>query len=1029
MNALAGAIEAVRRGRTLEPVTVITPSVFSSFYLRRALASGGLFNVRFSRLDDLAEVLAPPVVGKPPLTRMIASEMVTAVLSDRSIALPEELERVRTHPSLAAAVHRTLDLLEGVPPRLLERLAAGGRIQAAVVILFQAYRKRAEAFEHRMDVAGRAAEMVRVEPDLVPTRLGGIVFLDVEPASRPYRRFADAIRALPGTRVLGDAQDWPDGMKLVSVPDPAAEVQWIVRNCIALAREGLRFGDIAVFYDDSAYGLRLEEALRLAGVPVSGPDPTRFADHPEGRFLLGALECLAMSTARGMELRRDAVMDWLTGSPVLPRGAEGSFHASRWDGVSRNAGVVRGIESWRTRLTAYAEQLERRASAAFELGEIDVPTQAAIRAEAGEARTLLSFIEELGSEFRPPADGTPWSEFADWARKLTERYLERGADGASADPVRDRTIWLIKLFDRLGQLDSVRSEGPPFERFAAVVREQLFRPTHSNRGLGLGVFVAPVGYAPGTSFDAVHVAGMIEGRFPSAPPDDALLPEETRLRIDPGGEWLENRATDRVRQTRRFQGAVRAGKKPYLLSPRAEAGAARRSWPAQWFIEAARRCSGDPALQASALLEAGRAGWLETVTSAYDAVTSQPANTCADEHEFDIRSIAEWRHRGGRVESHLLARESGGRLARGVSLMRARFSEEWTTFDGNLTSRSAAGGVPDEAISPTRLETWATCPFRYFLAYVLKVDSLPRPEEVFTIAPIDRGTLIHGILQEYFAGRQSAADPNARAEIIARIANPALESAPSRYVVGKAALWALAREEIESGLLEFVSREVEREQETGLRQVHAELRFGLRGAAASAVAIRLANGRDLAFRGVMDRAEVSPDGKRGAVIDYKTGSPDPYRKLEKDPIDRGKRLQLPVYADALRAFFPDLESLTAQYWFIGARGGFAMIPEAGINDSAAMRQAAGVIIDGINGGVYVARPGKRGELGFENCRFCEFDRVCPGARDRIWERKGNAPGVAAYRTLAEGNDGGAAEEAAGDPEGDANRPEERDSKP
>jgi RecB family exonuclease len=1000
VDALQGAIEAARRARDLEPVTVVTPSVHSSFYLRRALGVYGLFNIRFSRLDDLAEELAGAAGRRPPLTRLIAHELVAAVVADRSVALPAELDRVRDHPSLAAAMHRTLDLLGCAPEGLLEELAAVGQIQRGVVALFRAYQARATGYEQRLDVAERAASMVRSDPQLIARRLGAVIFVDVEPPSQPYRAFADAIRASPGAVAVTAEPGWPDSMKLVSAPDPVVEVRWVVRNCMSLVRQGSRFGDIAVYYDDPAYGTRLEDAFRLAGIPVSGPDPTPFADRPEGRFLLGALECLGPSAQGPMALRREAVMAWLTSSPVAPPQTREAFHASRWDAVSRNAGVVRGIESWRASLSGYADRLERRASTALALDEIDAPTAAAINAEANEARALLAFAEELAARARPPDDGVAWSAFAAWARDVTARYM----GGAADDRAAERKVWLDDLFDRMAELDSVvepaGSKGPTFERFSAVVREELSRPMRSTRSLGRGVFVAPIGYAPGTWFDAAHVVGMTEGRFPTAPAYDALLPDEVRIRVDRQGEWLENHLTNREKQRARLLGAIWSGRRAFLLWPRAEPGAARRSWPAQWFVEAARHRGGEAGLQASTLIEKAQGGWLEVVANAYDAVASGSADSCADEHEYDLRSSIAWRRQGGGVETHFLARLADDRLARGVRLARSRFAGDWTEFDGNLTSRPGGRTAIDEAIGPTRLEAWAACPFRYFLAYVLKLAALPRPEEVFTMAPLDRGSLVHRILQDYFAERGTAS-PEDRGAVMSRVARAALDAAPSRYVVGKAALWSLTRDEIERGLLEFVTRETERESATGLRQVHAELRFGLRGTGAPRVAVDLGGGRELAFRGVIDRVELSADGRRGAVVDYKTGSPKPYGRLEEDPVDRGKRLQLPVYVHALRALQPGLESVTAQYWFVGARGGFTLIPEAGIGDSEAMVRAARVIVGGIDAGIYVARPGGREERGFENCMFCDFDRVCPGARDRIWERKRSDPAVAMYRDLSE----------------------------
>ncbi len=47
-----------------------------------------------------------------------------------------------------------------------------------------------------------------------------------------------------------------------------------------------------------------------------------------------------------------------------------------------------------------------------------------------------------------------------------------------------------------------------------------------------------------------------------------------------------------------------------------------------------------------------------------------------------------------------------------------------------------------------------------------------------------------------------------------------------------------------------------------------------------------------------------------------------------------------------------------------------------------------------------ARPTEsQGDRQFEACRICDFDVVCPVARDRQWERKRDAPEVAPVRAL------------------------------
>ena len=51
-------------------------------------------------------------------------------------------------------------------------------------------------------------------------------------------------------------------------------------------------------------------------------------------------------------------------------------------------------------------------------------------------------------------------------------------------------------------------------------------------------------------------------------------------------------------------------------------------------------------------------------------------------------------------------------------------------------------------------QTWATCPFRYFLSNVLGIAAPEQPEEVATISALERGSLLHAILESFIRAAQ-----------------------------------------------------------------------------------------------------------------------------------------------------------------------------------------------------------------------------------------------------------------------------------
>ena len=116
----------------------------------------------------------------------------------------------------------------------------------------------------------------------------------------------------------------------------------------------------------------------------------------------------------------------------------------------------------------------------------------------------------------------------------------------------------------------------------------------------------------------------------------------------------------------------------------------------------------------------------------------------------------------------------------------------------------------------------------------------------------------------------------------------------------------------------------------------------------------------LRFRGIVDRIDVSPSGKTALVIDYKTGGAGVYDAMKKDPVDRGRRLQLPVYGLAARQHVGTDVKVFVAYWFISTRGGFVMRPDPPVALDELLEgfsKTVQTITAGIAEGLFPAHPG------------------------------------------------------------------------
>src|SRR5262249_10335207 len=139
------------------------------------------------------------------------------------------------------------------------------------------------------------------------------------------------------------------------------------------------------------------------------------------------------------------------------------------------------------------------------------------------------------------------------------------------------------------------------------------------------------------------------------------------------------------------------------------------------------------------------------------------------------------------------------------------------------------------------------------------------------------------------------------------------------------------------------------------------------------------------------------------VLDYKTGA---YRAPARDdPTDRGRRLQLPVYARAARRVYgDDLTPVDAAYWFVTSRAGFRNVAVALDDVADRFDEVVRTIVDGIEAGAFPCRVDAPGT--WPRRRRDYVDPDARGTRDRYreWTRKRHAPELAAYLQLAEPDD-------------------------
>ncbi|HEX2383725.1 MAG TPA: PD-(D/E)XK nuclease family protein [Acidimicrobiales bacterium] len=1047
VEALIAAVGAAKSTDPLAPVTVIVPSALAAITVRRRLAGRtGIIAVDTVVLPGLATRLAGTRLatdGRQPITGLQSAALARAVLAHERARLTSAAD----HPATVDALLRTFAELRPLDPADLARLSASGARAAEVVDLFRSYRRAAKHWMDDHDAVELAVEAVRTHDPVLdevgtvvlflPRRLGAadmsllaalheqarlrvvIGTTGRHRADEPQRHIVDQLTSIgvdveePSPAVQVPTPALPSLMQIVRAADPAEEARVATRRVIDRLAAGVPADRIAIVSRvQSPYALVVHEELAAAGIPHSAPGPMQLGQSIAGRALLGLLAWPVDGH------RRDDLMRLLRGTSLRDPGG-GRARPDRWDRIARDAGVVSGLDQWRQRLDAARDQVVARIATHREM--VHEPTlpltdPSAVDDESSptvgwqrrviEIDALRAFLDRLAGD-TDPGDRRSWAALSRWARDLLRTYL--GSDAAAAgwsEPEQRSRAAVFDLLDDLATLDGL-DPAPGPDSFRRVVTHELSRAAGRVGRFGHGVFVGRLVEAVGADLDEVIVLGCAEGVFPPRAADDPLLPDRDRRAVS---AVLRRRGNTPAEEERDVLAVMAAGPACALTFPVADSRGQRTRQPSSFVLEQCSVLLGERVDTQSVmrLRGDGRAStWFCDLPSFEWWLAEGGAPATAT--ELDVRELLAARAAGQPVEA--LPVVHAARLERGLVSARARIEGEFGVWSGAVGRWAELADDLQHPRSATSLQRWATCPFRYFLGNVLELEGLEDPGEAETISAADRGTLVHTVLERYFRARIEGEPVD-----IDEIADEIEARFRRQGRTGRQLLWDADWSALRRHLTHILEAGAVDPDLVGVEPVAVEYRFGFTdaetGETVEPVAVDIGNGRRMRFRGAIDRIDRSPDGSRLVVLDYKTGSARGYdvvdpRHEQHDIVARGTLLQLPVYAAAAREAYPGATEAEAYYWFVGQRG--AIERRGGPIDDEAQerfRTVMRTIADGIEGGVFPARPGDeewRPYVGqtHQNCMYCDYDKLCPSGRGEQWVRLRQHDELRDYVELAE----------------------------
>ena len=506
------------------------------------------------------------------------------------------------------------------------------------------------------------------------------------------------------------------------------------------------------------------------------------------------------------------------------------------------------------------------------------------------------------------------------------------------------------------------------------------------------VFIGPIEATRGLSFDAVLAPGLAEKMFPRKIIEEPILLDAVRERIGAGLFTNANRL-----EAERFALGLAAGaaeRRICFSYPRLDLDQVRPRVPSFYALEAVRAAEG----RLPDFAELARRAETATTARLGWPAPADPAEAI-DDAEHDLAVLDRLAALPG--ESPGSARylvTANPWLARALRTRYQRWSRSWTSADG-LISRSdvvravmARHTLRVRSYSPTALQSYARCPYRFFLYAIHGLAPREVPEAIDELDPLQRGSLIHEVQFKLFALLRDKRILPVRPGNLDRAwreLDTVIGEVAARYRDDLAPaierVWEDGVAAIRADLREWLRRASE--DDSGYVPWHFELSFGLehrperREADPQSVPGAVDLDCGIQLRGSIDLVERCPPGQ-ARVTDHKTGKPT---GKTGQLIDGGKSLQPLLYALAAEKLFADEVVTSGRLYFCTSTGGFSeqIVPLDEQSRETIYRVAETV-------GEAIAKPFLPAAPENGQCDRCDYRIVCGPHEERRTARKAQA---------------------------------------
>ncbi len=772
------------------------------------------------------------------------------------------------------------------------------------------------------------------------------------------------------------------------------EIRFVAKEILRCVEEDqIPLGKIGVVGRTlSGYEHLLPRIFQEHGIPFNTTMKRSLGLFP---FVQALLKLLALP---GSDFQRDHVMDVLT-SPYF-RWASSSFsipdpQPDLWNRASRRLGITKGVGEW----TRFFHVLEKEGGNSS--SRKTMPKYDGLSASQFETcQTVLTALFDALQVF--PTDA-PYDVFVEHTLRLVERFLvsvpletdqseshkdlwgklEPGGRGHLGDDVASQAAYdQLEEIKKLSQVSDTLS----FADFVDTVDRFMHAatiPLHPTSDLIDGVWVLDAMAARGFSFRKLFVVGVNDQVFPRHIQEDAFLRDPVRRLFDLtlGSKVPENAAGYQEEQLLFYLLVNSASEAVTLLTQRSDQH--DRSTIPSWYITETQRCVTDLSVTVVPKRESHKRRSLP-----------QYENRWLTPQEMRLQWMLDRRLPKG---LNIHDDQGWAVVQRGVASLACQESSSprLNRFDG------VTGALPEfwqsiksRGMSPTALEHYAVCPFKFFARQVLKLEAVGLSDMSSGVSPRDTGNLLHLLLRECVEAlladeRVSHIRDCSYADMIALV-KPVTDRVLRQYErwnsTGYPLLWELQQEQ----LVHTLSRVMIQDWGTWVDDWKP---VAFEQAITGRMQVMLDNeAHDVLLTGRMDRVDWSASLNQSRIIDYKYKQSlrtIPSSQILARDVVRGKQLQPPLYLlmaekgdSAFHDQEPSVESSTATcsgvwlyFMTINATESTEAFTPVGLTKKMwnilqpQFEASMNTLVGGIHRGEYFMVPG-------DHCRLCDYRTIC-----------------------------------------------------